>query len=418
MHSLSRIAVYAALLVGFVVGALFLQNRLQKQTQGQLRALNQAAIETKQHQFQRALDARRLSPELSFTELQAVAESIGATATANRQPGAERSDDRRLSFEHTSKGNLTATISFPAPAASKLLTVYHRVTVGLLLLCPLLFAFGLLIAGVSRRQKEDRSSRPPWPIARAQATGMEQLAKLSHERTQALKLEQQARHRVEENLEVNRTLLDRSLDERVRLGRELHDNICQTLYAVCLTLESVQKKNTLAPELSARVDQCMAELKRVNQEVRAYLQDLEPAGVRSQSFESALRALVETFTARDGVKIEARIDDDAAAKIAPEHVAELLNILREGISNSLRHGHASHITIRAASTDDEIALSLQDNGSGFHAAPNQSATSKGHGLTNMQSRAVALGGSLLIESAPGQGTRLLLTLPAIRTPVA
>jgi len=225
----------------------------------------------------------------------------------------------------------------------------------------------------------------------------------------ALAEEHGARLRAEEDLQVNRTLLDRSVGERIRLGRELHDNICQTLYAVCLTLESVQKKNALAPELSQRVDQCMTELRRLNQEVRAYLRDLEPASVHGRSFSGALNAMVDSFPTGDGVRIEQRLDEDAVAQIATPHIAEIMNILREALSNSLRHGRASHITLLAGRSDQAVALAVQDDGAGF--SPGLPRAGSGHGLANMQARAAALGGSLRVESQPGKGTRVLLTLP-------
>lgn len=200
-----------------------------------------------------------------------------------------------------------------------------------------------------------------------------------------------------------------SVDERIRLGRELHDNICQTLYAVCLTLESVQKKNTLAPELSQRVDQCMTELRRLNQEVRSFLQQLEPARMHGQSFADALTGLIKSFTMDEHVRIEQRLDEEAVALIPSPQFPEIMNILREAVSNSLRHGRARHITLLAGRNDQQIALAVQDDGAGF--VPASPRPAAGHGLGNMHARAAALGGSLRIESAPGKGTRVLLTLP-------
>jgi signal transduction histidine kinase len=251
----------------------------------------------------------------------------------------------------------------------------------------------------------DEVSRAPWAAARAQAVGLEHFARISNDRTAALAQEHGARVRAEEDLQANRTLLDNSVAERVWLGRELHDNICQTLYAVCLTLESVQKKNTLAPELQQRVDQCMGELRRLNQEVRAYLQDLEPANVNGRSFAGAVADMLAGFMAEEEVRIDQRLDAEAVALIPPQQSAEIMNILREAVSNSLRHGRARHITLLAGRSEHEIALAVQDDGRGF--AP---LAGRGHGLANMQARAEALGGSLRVESTPGKGTRVLLTL--------
>ena len=95
------------------------------------------------------------------------------------------------------------------------------------------------------------------------------------------------------------------------------------------------------------------------------------------------------------------------ALIPPDQTADVMNILREAVSNSLRHGHARNITLLAGRSDREIALAVQDDGTGF--APKDGG--HGHGLANMQVRATAMGGSLRVESSPGKGTRILLTLP-------
>jgi signal transduction histidine kinase len=300
-------------------------------------------------------------------------------------------------------------VRFANPPLLRVQMLHQRTLAVIVVLSLLVATVPLLLVLISSRRSTlpEGASRVPWAASRANALGLEHFAKISNERTVALELEQGARLRAEENLQVNRTLLHHSVEERVRLGRELHDNICQTLYAVCLTLESVQKKNSLAPELQQRVNQCMNELRRLNQEVRGYLQDLEPAQLHSQSFAGAVTGMLAGFMAEEGIHIEHRLDEEAVALIPSEQTADIMNILREAVSNSLRHGHARNISLLAGRSDQEIALAVQDDGTGFVA----SGGGTGHGLANMQARASALGGSLRIESAPGKGTRVLLSLP-------
>ena len=306
-----------------------------------------------------------------------------------------------------------ARVTFAVPAMVRVQILNQRIMAVIVLLALLLALVPLLTALLDSRRSlpAESTTRSPWAATRAQAVGIEHFAKISNERTAALAVEHGARVRAEENLQVNRTMLDQSVGERIRLGRELHDNICQTLYAVCLTLESVQKKNTLAPELKQRVDQCMNELRRLNQEVRAYLLELEPARVHGQSFTGAVAALISAFTTEEAVKFEQRLDAEAVALIPAAQTADVMNILREAVSNSLRHGHAKNITLLAGRSEREIALAVQDDGAGF--APRDGGP--GHGLANMRGRAAALGGSIRIDSAPGKGTRILLTLPVPST---
>ena len=151
----------------------------------------------------------------------------------------------------------------------------------------------------------------------------------------------------------------------------------------------------------------MTELRRLNQEVRSYLQDLEPARLNSQSFTEAVSGMLTAFMTEEGIKIEQRLDEEAVALIPPQQIADVMNILREAVSNGLRHGHARNISLLAGRSDREIALAVQDDGEGFAG----SGGSTGHGLANMQARAAVLGGSLRVESSPGKGTRVLLSLP-------
>jgi signal transduction histidine kinase len=412
MNQFTRIGSSMVLLVVLLLGALALNDWLHRQTQNQIHQLNDAAVDLKRTQFHAATARSNLAAaEWTQANLTELGRGIGATVTlqgdtAAISPAGLLSFTEGLGADGT--GRTRVVVSFPPPPAARLMGLYHRVTLVLLLLCPALFTGGFLIATLARRRlPDDRASRTPWAFERKQALGIEHFAKISNERGAALAQEQGARLRAEEDLQLNRTLLDNSVAERVRLGRELHDNISQTLYAVCLTLESVQKKGGLATELQRRVDHCMGELRRLNQEVRTYLQELEPAQVTSSSFATALNDLVGSFAASEEVHIEQRLDEEAVALIAPGHIAEIMNILREAVSNSLRHGHAQRITLLAGRSDQTVALAVQDDGAGFTPGIN----ARGHGLGNMQARAAALGAGLRIESTTGKGTRVLLTLP-------
>jgi signal transduction histidine kinase len=140
--------------------------------------------------------------------------------------------------------------------------------------------------------------------------------------------------------------------------------------------------------------------------VRSYLQDLEPGSVNGQSFNAALAGMLGSLPTGDEVNIERRLDAETLELIPSQHVAEIMNILREAVSNSLRHGRARHIILRAARSDDTIALSVQDDGAGF-----TPGAGSGHGLGNMRARAAGLGGRLDVESTPSKGTRIILSLP-------
>jgi len=399
------------LLLLFLGSTVTLQWWLRRETQ----QLQGVALEEARERFNRALAMSGRPPEKWDAGFQHdLGALLGGTVELFRAAAPPPAGPVVAGFAFTQEiagaPGWQARVVLTPPALLKVQVLHQRVLVTMILLSLLFALVPLLIVILSARRglPADAGSRTPWAAERAQAVGLEHFAKISNERGAALAQEHGARVRAEEDLQVNRTLLGHSVAERVRLGRELHDNICQTLYAVCLTLESVQKKSALAPELQKRVDQCMVELRRLNQEVRAYLAELEPARVTGQSFAGALNDLIGSFAAGQEVRIEQRLDDEAVALIAPVHIAEIMNILREAVSNSLRHGRARHITLLAGRSDQAVALAVQDDGCGFTPA---GPARNGHGLGNMQARAAALGGSLHIESAAGKGTRVLLTLP-------
>lgn len=301
---------------------------------------------------------------------------------------------------------LTATAN--SPGLERLRRAHQRLFVTTIFLALLLGAVPLVFSFSGSRPAPERDTRAPW---RRDAAGLEQFARLTVERGAALEREHDARRRAEEDLQVSRTLLDRSLEERIKLGRELHDNMSQTLYAVCLALESVRKKMTAAPAIEERLDQCVVELRRLNQEVRAYIRELEPVNLRRESFPTALASTLKGIVP-EHVSVEQRFDPAALELISAEHASELVNIVREAVSNSIRHGGAQRITLRAAHDAGALALAIADDGAGFAVGESRSG---GHGLANMRARAAALGGTLHVESAPGKGTRVLLTLPVAST---
>ena len=401
------------LLLLFLGAALTLQWWVARET----RHLQNAALEEQRGRLARAVIISGRSPDKWDAAFQReLGTLLGGTVEVFRADAPPAGGTRSASLLTLTQDldgapGWQARLAFAPPALLRVQMMHQRMLTVIVLLALLLALVPLLIVALESRQTgpADGTTRTPWATSRAQAAGIEHFAKISNERTVALEQEHGARVRAEEDLQVNRVLLGHSVAERVRLGRELHDNICQTLYAVCLTLESVQKKSALPPAMGERVDRCMAELRRLNQEVRAYLQELEPARVNGLSFAGALAGMLGSLPSGDEVRIEHKLDEEAVELIPPHQIAEIMNILREAVSNSVRHGRARLITVRAGRSEQAIALAVQDDGGGF--APGANPAASGHGLGNMQARATALGGSLHIESAPGKGTRVLLTLP-------
>ncbi|HYC72500.1 MAG TPA: ATP-binding protein [Opitutaceae bacterium] len=416
MTSLSRSVLLALLLlVGFLAVAFAVQGWLQRET-NRVRAESAAAREA---QLDAALALATRPPEQwDDAYRRRLGAVIGGFVTLRRDaelPRAPQLMAQALRFSRPLPGHPGWSVHADVrlPGHDRLQLMHQRALVAIVLLAAVLVLVPVWL-GVfgSRPSPGFPASRPPWASVRAEAAGLEHFARVSVERADALEREHGARRRAEEDLEVSRTQLDRSLAERIRLGRELHDNTSQTLYAVALTIESVRRKLPADHETAPRLDQCLAEVKRLNQEVRDYLRELEPAHVQREPFAAALAAMLEALPAAGDVRIERRIDDDTAALVPTHWTADVVNILREAISNSLRHGGARQIVLRAERSEDSVAFAVSDDGAGFDPA-DAAGGRRGHGLANMQARAAALGGRVRVSSTPGKGTRVLLTIPVV-----
>lgn len=274
--------------------------------------------------------------------------------------------------------------------------------VGLALSGALVFSLALRPAGAA-------DPRAPFAAARQEMGTLTKLAEASAAQEAELSRERGVRQRAEEDARLKQQLLAQSVDEKIRLGRDLHDGIIQSLYAVGLTLETIRPLLRNDPgQAERRLDETRTSLNAAIRDVRSYITGLAPDNLRRASFSRAVAALFDQLRAGRTVQFDMQVDEAAAAALTVEQNVEALQIAREAISNALRHGLATQITLRMHVGDREVGLLVQDNGRGFD--PNQGREG-GHGLANMRARAEQLGASLRVTSQLGQGVRVIATFP-------
>ena len=265
-----------------------------------------------------------------------------------------------------------------------------------------------LAAGPARRS----DTKIPFDATRTEVGALSKLAESSAAQHEELTHERDVRRRAEEDAQLKQRLLTRALEEKIRLGRDLHDGIIQSLYAVGLTLESVRGLLRDDPaEADRRLDQCRATLNASIRDARAYITGLAPENLRRTGFARSLEALFAELRSGRDAQFEIKIDDEAAALLTPEQTIEALQIAREAASNALRHGGATLVTVRVHQGEQEVCLLVQDNGCGFDAANQHDG---GHGLDNMQARANNIGATLRLTSQPGAGSRVVVNVPILR----
>ena len=201
------------------------------------------------------------------------------------------------------------------------------------------------------------------------------------------------------------------VQERDRIGRDLHDGIIQSLYAVSLSLEDVPEMMGSSPaEAEARVDAAIESLQTSIRELRGFIYGLRPETLDGADVPAGIVALCEMFRYNTLVEVDLDVDAEAGRDLVPEHGAELLQLVRESLSNAARHAQAKHLNVTFRDEDGATSLIVADDGVGFDAS---GAVAAGHdGLRNMRARADAIGATMRVESATGEGTRIIVAVPS------
>ncbi|MEX2184139.1 MAG: GAF domain-containing sensor histidine kinase [Chloroflexota bacterium] len=203
----------------------------------------------------------------------------------------------------------------------------------------------------------------------------------------------------------------RVVEERERIGRDLHDGVIQGLYAVGLSLEDVELLVETAPdEATARVDAAIDAIHRSIADIREFVTGLRP-GMSGASLASGIAALADSLRLTTMLDVETHVTATRAELSFIDDAArhELLHLVREALSNVSRHARATRAEVRLERVGNDLRLEVRDNGVGFD--PASVASGGHHGLVNVRERAAATGGRLEIDSRPGAGTRVIVHVP-------
>jgi signal transduction histidine kinase len=202
------------------------------------------------------------------------------------------------------------------------------------------------------------------------------------------------------------------VEERERIGRDLHDGVIQGIYAVALSLEDVPEIMAEdADEAAQRVDRAIDALNLSIRDIRNFILGLQSEFLGGADLAAGLATLAREFQLNTATEIEVDVLDgaDAAAALPAGTRVNLLQIAREVLSNTARHSRASRAAIRLAERGDEVVLTIEDDGVGFEPS---AARGSGHlGLGNVLDRGAAIGAAVEVDSAPGRGTRIIVRVP-------
>lgn len=215
-------------------------------------------------------------------------------------------------------------------------------------------------------------------------------------------LRAQAENHLTAALKASERRLSALLQDRRRIGRELHDTVLQALYAIGLSLSQSHELHRGGPQNKPHTrDQAADQLYTLIQDIRRMILSVETDCIDPFRLVSELQALAETFERVSELRIRVEVDPVAEEILTGEEARELIAISREALSNCVRHARATRIVIGLRQMGSRVRLSIRDNGSGFEV---DHGTTMGVGFAQMEDRVRKIGGRLNIHSMVGRGT--------------
>ena len=199
-----------------------------------------------------------------------------------------------------------------------------------------------------------------------------------------------------------------ALQERQRLARELHDSVSQALYGISLWAHTVREalESSEPEQAEAAIEDVLTLAEAGLAEMHALIFELRPESLETEGLVAALTKQVEALRARYKLTVEANLVDEPDLSL--EKKEALYRIAQEALHNIVKHARASNVVLRLARQEREVFLEVCDNGKGF----DPTGPFPGHlGVRSMRERVTKIGGTLTIESAPGQGTCIHVQVP-------
>lgn len=196
------------------------------------------------------------------------------------------------------------------------------------------------------------------------------------------------------------TLIEGQEMERARISRDLHDGLGQLLNAIKFNIDSIDKESSsqLNTRLSKLIDDSVVEIRRISE-------NLLPVRLQNSDLVTCLSSLC-TNSSDENVEVTFQTQE-SLAEFSDQQKLMLYRITQEAIQNATKHGRSTRVFVQLYHDEEQVQLSIEDNGAGFDVA----AIRDGHGLLNMRYRAEILMGHFMVESTPGKGTLIGVTIP-------
>ncbi len=264
---------------------------------------------------------------------------------------------------------------------------------------------GSLVLGRTRISEQNQLSLSEFKLI----VGLAQQLGLSIENA---RLYQEAQEREGRLAELLHQVVGAQEAERQRIARELHDATGQSLTAIALGLRGVEAMlESDTKVVSSQVKELKSFSTNALGELRQIIADLRPSQLDDLGLAAALQWYVQGFEKRYGLEARLIIKGNRF-RLPAEYETVLFRITQEALTNVARHSHATRVTVQLEVSEAQVCLNIEDNGSGFdleNTLRNQRRA--GWGLLGIQERALLLGGRCEINSRPGRGTQVRVTVP-------
>jgi signal transduction histidine kinase len=218
-------------------------------------------------------------------------------------------------------------------------------------------------------------------------------------------------HRIEAG-RATRRLVEVQETERRALASQLHDLVGQNLAGLSINLNIVKSQLALTEgnRTGARLNDSLALVEETIESIRDVMAELRPAVLDDYGLPAGLRWYAEKFTKRTGVPTTV-IEQGSSHRLAPAVEVAFFRIAQEALANAAKYAQARKAVVKLDTTDASICLVVEDDGRGFDpTAIRQPVREHGWGLMIMRERAAAVGARLRVESEPGRGTQVAVTL--------
>jgi two-component system sensor histidine kinase DevS len=200
------------------------------------------------------------------------------------------------------------------------------------------------------------------------------------------------------------------LEERERIGMDLHDGIIQSIYGVGLVLEHAKLLAVEDPRhAQVRIQQAIKDLNQTIRDIRSYILDLRPRQLGNENLMMGLKRLVTEYRANTLSEATLSGNPDDLNDLYQEQALALFHICQESLANVAKHAAARKVDIFIWKTDERVLMEIRDDGNGFDIE--KMSMTLGHGLSNIHTRAHNVGGDVEITSTIGEGTSILAWVP-------